>query len=92
MYSTAGMASFQLSFVKMAVVNVWDSVASVVFDGSDLDISYIAFYSLAHTQMLDISYSHHTIVKLIVSFMTSFKNTLVLVWYLCPPARGIILE
>ena len=33
-----------------------------------------------------------TIVKLIPNFMTSFKKTLVLVWYRCPLANGMTRE
>jgi hypothetical protein len=38
-YSTAGIASFQLSFVKMAVVRVPNRVATVVFEGRVFDVS-----------------------------------------------------
>jgi hypothetical protein len=73
-YNTAGIASFQLSFVNIAVVMVRNNVGTVVFEGRLPDISCNA------------------IVKLIASLITSFKKTLVLAWYLCPPVRGITLE
>lgn len=38
-YNKAGIASFQLSFVNMAVVRAWNKVATVVFEGRVLDIS-----------------------------------------------------
>jgi hypothetical protein len=75
-YSTAGIASFQLSFVKMAVVRVPNRVATVVFEGRVFDVSCNAF---KHGEHFPTSTDEmHTILKLIPSFIISFKNTLVL--------------
>ena len=42
-YSTAGIASFQLSLLKMAVERLETRVAKVVFDGKVCDISCRAY-------------------------------------------------
>ena len=41
-YKMAGIASFQLSFVKMAEVKVAKSVVAGVLEGNRVDISYSA--------------------------------------------------
>jgi hypothetical protein len=42
-YRTAGIASFQLSLLRMAVLRLEHRVTKVVFEGSVCDISYPAW-------------------------------------------------
>jgi hypothetical protein len=59
-YSTAGIASFQLSFVKMAVVRVRNRVATVVFDGRVFDVSCNAFGHGKHLSARVTDIAYHT--------------------------------
>ena len=78
MYKTAGIASFQLSFVNIAVVMVRNKVGTVVFEGRLPDISYNAYRYCKPNSNHAFPYHCHTIVKLIASLITSFRKTLVL--------------
>ena len=64
--------------MNIALVRLWNKVATVVFDGRVFDISYRAC-TVSSASPPEMAHSEITIVKLIPSFMTSFKNTLVLV-------------
>lgn len=78
MYNTAGIASFQLSFVNIAVVMVRNKVGTVVFEGRLPDISYNAYGYCKPNSNHGFPCHSRTIVKLIASLITSFRKTLVL--------------